>query len=295
MMKAVWGCLCLGLASPLWADTKLPIVVSRDKTLDHQLFALGTDVLVEGRVEGNLNAISSKVTIRGAVDGHISVLNGTVILEPGAQVRGSIVCLGGEIRNLHGVEIGGKSVCFFGQETTQATTLPLSGKAMIALFFARTLFLFLSVIAVFYFFPTHVQEASFDLLQDVVRTVAAGIVALALFGFALLASFLLMVIAVGIPLFVLLVCALTVVVIFGQVVVFYRLGQFIEHRGQGRIHTVAALLLGVFLLSLLSEIPWVGVVVPACVLVLGTGAVFLTRFGTNKAWFTGRPRYWSAG
>jgi len=271
----------------------LPITVAADKVFEGQLFAFGKDVVIEGKVHGDVGAILGDILVRGSVDGNISVLRGSVEIAEGAEFEGNIVCVGGSI-DIPPTLQPGKLVNLFGPERASRSTRYLGAKSQAAIFFARMLFLFLIVIALYYFFPNQVREASFELSQDPGRCILMGLVTLTAFVIGLFISFLLMVIAIGIPLFLILGGALTICAVFGLVVVFIRISQLIRGPRIPRMPIVWSILIAVVIVGLLSLIPMAGHLIQLIILVLGTGAAILTRFGTNKAWFTKRRRFWSA-
>ena len=272
----------------------LPIIIQTHKTFSDTIFGYGQDVIVEGTVEGDVGSIGGDVHIKGTVKGNISVLNGSVVMYKSGAVGGNLVCVGGSVSIPDPEGLSGKIINYFDPNKEVGASAFSSVKSRIAFFFGQTLLLFLLVVITFYIFPNQVNEASFELSQDVARPVIIGVVTLAVFLIGLFISFLLLVIAIGFPLFVLFFCGLTVVVTFGVVVVFYRLGQFIEAKSNKMLSLVSGILLAVLVIGLLMQVPLIGAMVVLAFFTLGSGIVIETRFGTNKQWFTRKSRYWSA-
>ena len=292
-MRFTW--ILLWACSFTMAQTgELPIVVEADKSFTSQIFSFGRNVDIAGSVDSDVGAAFADVRISGLVNGDVSVLRGTITLTSSASVTGNLVCVGGRVIQEDGAQIQGESIRLLSASSSQMALPKLAGKALTALFFARTLLVFILVIALFYLFPTQVRQASFDLEHDVTRTTLMGVIALGMFTATLFISFLLMVVAIGVPLFILIGCVLTICDIFGQVVVYVWAGRVIEKRTGGHLSTVSAVFVAVLVVALISLIPWIGTALQAAILVLGTGIVILTRFGTNKTWFTRKVRYWSA-
>lgn len=98
------------LAAAAWAqsedqllDGKLradqQIMVGSDEVVEHDLYASGGFIVIDGTVEGDLLAAASKVLIRGTVTGDAMVTGGVVRI-PGS-VEGSVRALAREL------EVGG--------------------------------------------------------------------------------------------------------------------------------------------------------------------------------------------
>lgn len=272
----------------------LPMTVPAEDTFEGQIFGFGRAVVVEGVVDADVGAAFADVRIAGIVNGNVSVLRGKVTIAAGATITGDVVCVGGSIDQDPNAQVGGQTIVLLGANAARILGPRLGMRAQVALFFARSLMMFLVVILLFYLFPTQVRQASFDLAHDLRRSTLVGILVLAALALALFVSFLLMVVAIGVPLFILIGCTLTVFAIFGQVVVYVWLSRGFEQISGGKISQVSAIFAAVIAISALSLVPVLGLLIQILVLVWGTGIVILTRFGTNKTWFTKKVRYWSA-
>ena len=298
-LRSFW--LLLGLGSwPFWAltahaenENNLPIVIQIDKTYSSNIFAYKQEIRVEGVVEGDLSGIGGPILVFGTVKGNISLIDGDILLATGSRVDGNIFCLGGKVSIEEPAVHGGKLIHYFkpGEDPPSLLQTP---KSKIAFFFAQSLCLFLLVIITFYIFPNQINEASFELTQDPVRTIIKGVVTLAVFLLFMFVSFLLMVIGIGMLLFLFFLAGLTVVATFGAVVIFYRLGQLFETGSKGLLSLSTGILVAVLAVGLLLYVPWAGTVTVWAFLVMGIGIVIETRFGTNKQWFTKKTRFWSA-
>ncbi|MCB1051281.1 MAG: polymer-forming cytoskeletal protein [Acidobacteria bacterium] len=277
----------------LHAQTDLPIRIEKNKQYKGTLFSYGDQVIIDGGVDGDVTAILADVTVSGRVNGNISVLAGNVVLQPGADIQGKVVCLGGNVQNNSEMAFEGNLISLFSPKLDRESRI-LQGKARASLFFFKLFCLFLALVAMLYFFPNQVRECAFELSQEPWRVVLAGLMTCFLFAIGLLFSFLLMAIAIGIPVFLVLVVALILGVAFGQVGFYFQMSQALERRFNGKLGTVPCIWLVILTFGLLSEIPVVGALVQASILVLGLGVVVLSRFGTNKAWFTRKKKVWAA-
>ncbi|CAM2008399.1 polymer-forming cytoskeletal protein [Acanthopleuribacter pedis] len=272
----------------------VPVRVLPGVSYQNDLFSLGQQVIVEGSVEGDVSAVNGDVHVKGTISGNVTALNGNVTLYRNAEVGGNLVCIGGEVTRHNVSRLQGRSIHHFAPSRAQDTQLLHSFNGRMAFIFSQTFVLFLLLIGTFYIFPNQVNEAGFQLTQDPARHFVIGLVTVAAFCTALFFSVLLMVVLIGFPLFLVFAAGLTVVGVFGAMVVLHRLAQWLETLSGGLVTTVPASLLAVAGFVLLSQVPWVNQFVLAGCLVLGSGVVIETRFGTNKQWFTKKKRYWGA-
>ncbi len=281
-------------ALPASAQDGLPINVGRDKTAKDSLFAYKQVVNVDGTVARNLTAVASEIHVRGRILGSISALGGTITLHDGAEVQGDILCLAGRIERQSGAQVVGRTTLLFSPHQEAAPPFFDSLWAKVSFSFGLSLVLFLLVALCFYCFPNQVNEAAFQLSQDLIRALIFGV----LTWFALLVlyilSFALMVVAIGYPLFLLNLTATVLIGAFSLTVVFYQLGQWVEQATKGRITLGVGIVASVLAASALSYVPVLGPLAFVLVALFGAGIVIETRFGTNKQWFTRKARYWAA-
>ena len=279
---------------PSYAQETIPQIVGPGKTFDRNLFGFQQDLIIEGEINADSTCINGNVYVHGVVNGSISVFNGYVRLGPNASMQGDIVCIKGGVSIDKDAQFDGKTIIFFGPTSGQTSALFATPKAKAAGYFGQTLFLFVLVIISFYLFPNQVSEASFELSQGYLQPSIIGFISIA-FGFSsLFLSFLLMAIAIGFPLFLILFCGFAVITIFGTVVVFFRLAQYLEAWTRHKVPLVYCIVFVIALAGILIHIPIIGGTVVLLFLIFGTGIVIHTRFGTNKQWFTKKSRYWSA-
>ena len=271
---------------------RIPIRVEQGLIADGNIFGVKQDIIVDGDIDGDLGGINCNLHVKGKVKGNISVLGGSVRIYRDAQLTGNLVCVGGRVDVHEAVDISGKVIHFFDPEKESAIPWLNTIKSQTAAFLGQTLFLFLLVIGVFYIFPNHIHEASFQLSQDQVRPAIIGVVTIAAFFFCIFFSFLLMVVGIGFLLFLIFFGALTVVASYGMVVIFYRLGQYLEVLTKKVLSVVTGILISIVVMGLLARLPYIAPFIYLGFLVFGMGIVIETRFGTNKQWFTRKPRYW---
>jgi hypothetical protein len=140
-------------------------------------------------------------------------------------------------------------------------------------------------ILLMYTFPTPIKymgEAFSQPLGNLARLALAGLVgAVLVAGLSLSATF-----AIGtFPLAVFLSSALFLASFAGIVALAYAIGNNLLRRaGWGHLSPVVMLMLGVFLLFTLTELPLVGIIFRLVFVFLGAGAIITTRFGTGQPW-----------
>lgn len=270
----------------------LPIIVGKDKTFDDNLFGYRQPVLVEGVVEGDVGAIDGYVTIKGVVKGNVSLLGGSVDLYEGAVVEGNIVSIRGQVKQHTSAQVGGQVLSLFNADAENQ--VKHSVPSFLGFWFGASLFLFLLMVITFYLFPNQVQDAAFELTQDALRPIIIGTLFNGAFVLALFVSFLLMVVLIGFPLFLLLFSGAFVIMTFGTVIVVFQLAQALQHVLANKLNLAIACLLASLIVTLALMTPYLRIVAILALLLMGSGIVIETRFGTNKNWFTRKKRYWAA-
>lgn len=266
-----------------------PILVEVGQSFEGNLFGYLQEVVVRGEIRGDVGAFGADVTIDGTVVGNVSVINGSVTILSGGRVSGNILCTGGSVTVEPQAQYDGKTFHFFsGNRNTSLVTL----KSRLAMVFAQVLILFLFVLATFYLFPNQVDKAAFELSHDTIKTFSKGLLTLFFFLIAIFLSFLLIVVLIGFPLFLIFASGFLVMAGFGAVSVCYRLADVLVDRSGRKVTLTVSLFLVAAGLVVVQFIPILGGLTYAVVLILGIGTVITTRFGTNKQWFTRRKRFY---
>lgn len=297
IVKVLLTLVLLQSGLPLLAqdqDQNLPLRVERHQTLNEDIFGFRQTVKVDGTVIGDVTGLQADIHLEGTIKGNITVLGGSVMFYKDARVEGSIMCINGRLINMKAATVMGNVNHYLDPENQSPPVID-SAKTRAAAYFALCLSLFLLVIIGFYSFPNQVHEAGFQLGQDLTRALIIGSVTVVAFVCAIIVSVLLMVVGIGYPLLVLFLMALFGISGFGLVIVFYRLGLWLEDISKSRISVVVGILLAVSLVSAMANIPLLGPIAMTAPILFGAGIVIETRFGTNKQWFTRKSRYWSAG
>jgi len=91
---AVMG-LCAFTAPALAHNNQHPVTLPQDQTVNHDYFAAGSMVEVDGTVNGDVYAAGGQVTINGTVNGDVLAAGGTVTID--GTVNGNVRTAGGSI------------------------------------------------------------------------------------------------------------------------------------------------------------------------------------------------------
>jgi cytoskeletal protein CcmA (bactofilin family) len=250
-----------------------------DATVGGRAWLAGGEVDVAGRISTHLKAGGGKITISGSIDGDVELMAGEIDVLPTARIAGTLT-----YRSRQEARIDPAA-----QITGGITRLPIEERSVAGAIAARLLFIaatgVLGVVLILTF-------PGFSL--GAIRTLAAepwkslGLGAGVLVGGPLVAI-LTMVTIVGLAL------GGTLVVVYGLALVsgclagaLYVGDATLKLLGRAQTTsvgtTIAALYVGLVLISVLAIIPFVGGVVQLAVLLFGLGAVALTASRAWKAW-----------
>lgn len=251
------------------------------------LVVLGRDAVVAGVLRGTLVAVAGNVRVTGRVEKDVIALGGDVVLDPGAEVQGDLLAVGGAVtvpaagpRAVAGrvLTVGELEAAF----AAELQTSPLAGRRSSGLLLAFRLVLLLAWLVVglllLRFLPRPVSTAA-GLVPGRLGMVAA-IGAAAVLSAILVSAFLLLVLpaTAGLLLTGLLVALLGLAKAFGLAVVFVAVGRRLTRgaqRGSPLFGDPAALAVGLALLGLLSLVPVAGPFVWAIASLLGIGAALV--------------------
>ena len=262
-------------------------VVREGEVRAGDLVVLGRDAVVAGVLRGTLVAVGGNVRVAGRIEKDLIALGGDVVLDPGAQVRGDLLAVGGAVtaraegpRAVAGrvLTVGELEAAF----AAELQTSPLAQRRSSGLLLAFRLVLLLAWLVVglllLRFLPRPVSTAA-GLVPGRLGVVAA-IGAAAVLSAILVSVFLLLVLpaTAGLLLTGLLVGLLGLAKAFGLAVVFVAVGRRFTRgaqRGSPLFGDPAALAVGLALLGLLSLVPVAGPLVWAVASLLGIGAALV--------------------
>jgi hypothetical protein len=281
------------------------------ETLESDLVVMGgnADLQAGSTVEGDVVLMGGNLTADGLIEGDVAVMGGLVSLGETAVVEGSVITIGGHVERAEGATIEGDEM----GNLESVLPLVIPGRIQIPGFegvfpfvapggvhlppldvrvnpVAGGLWLLLRsfmwaalAVLVVLFVPQHTQRAAQAAASQPLA--AGGLGCMTVVVLPLLLAILAITIC-GIPISLLGVILLLVAWAFGLIAVGLEVGK----RLAGLVNRDWALPvsagLGTFLLTLVINgigalVPCVGWLAPALVVVVGLGAVLLTRFGAR--------------
>lgn len=266
------------------ATAAAPSVVAAGEVRDGDLVVLGREASVRGELRGTLVSVGGDVRISGRVGKDVVAFGGDVVLEPGAEVSGDLLAVGGKVSAPDGgrppvggrvLTVGELEAAFAAELQTSPLASGRSGGLLLA-FRLVLLVLWLGLgLLLLRLLPRPVATAA-ELVPGRLATIGA-IGAAAVLSAMLLSAFLLLVLpaTAGLLLTGLLVGLLGVAKAFGLAVVFVAVGRRLTRgarRGTPFFGDPAALSVGLAILGLLSLVPVAGPLLWAVASLLGIGA-----------------------
>jgi hypothetical protein len=247
------------------------------------------------RVDGDVVAVFGSVRVEGEVEGSTVAVFGSVDLRRGAVVHGDAVAVGGVLRDDQGSRVDGQSV----QVGFLPLTLGLPGLpvvlSMIVLAWLVTLFFGWATAALF---PNRLARIAVTSSR---RTLASLLLGIASGPFTCIATMVLLVTVVGIPIAVLLPIVYVAVLYAGQLAATYVLGCKLTRRRPGSGGVTMPLVSGSLLVAsvfgfgaILWETPGIvrtvalfflmlGALLLMGLTTIGAGAFLLSRAGSRPA------------
>ncbi len=287
------------LARPVFAQGASCIRVGGDlvilpgETCSGDAVAIGGDLLVQGHVGGNVVAILGSVRISGQVDGDIVSLNGEVVLDDGAQVKGSATSLGGQLRRAPGAIVHGDLLesgplvpqWVRGIDRPSPSGWAYAAVTALAVVMAFGVSLVLAA-GMHLAWPRRTQVMVDTLRRELLPSIGLGLAGTVLAAVVLpLLSVLLLVTLIGTPVIPFLYLAAGLFYAAGMAVAGLALGQLLTARRTEPAPGWIAAAVGLVILVPLTIIPgvvvpWIGPLWAVLVPSVGAGAIVLSRVGT---------------
>ena len=264
--------------APVHSDARVSLgdrVVIERNEIAEDIVVIGNSLEIQGEVLGDALAVGGTVTVDGRVSGDVASVGGTVYLEDDAQVHGGVTSIGGGIEREDGAVVFGKlnevtvgrgifdSEDWFDSDSWfYDGRFPNPFRGMARIFGGLGNFLFLVLIAglVLLILPNQTQQVEGVLAREPWKAGLVGLAALLLFWVVLvpilvIASLILVITIIGIPVAVLLILAFVlftvVVVLLGYTSAALRLGSWFAERFPGRFEgRFVRLLLGILLIEI---------------------------------------------
>jgi len=296
---------CISLGGP----------VTVNGTVSNDVAAMGGAVTINGVVKGDVSAIGGAMLIAGSVDGDVSSIGGDMTLEPAAKVSGDVSIMGGKLSKAEGAQVEG-DVTQADMGLAKRMWMPLAMRLkylpdikekvspwrqafgfVMFLFFCGGIGLMTALIALF--FPKNLETAAACLESDFWRAGGAGALVIMLTVPVLV---LMAVSILGLPLIPLAILLYCAAVFLALAACSLALGRrFCEVRHMPVPTPLAAtgmgfaLLISFLVLAKLIKVAGVigalfsglfvvvGLIIFSGALIVGLGAVALTRFGSRAA------------
>jgi hypothetical protein len=268
---------------------KQDVFVAKDEVQD-SIISFGGHVTVEGRVRQNIVVFGGSIILSGEVGDSVVGIGSAITLKPTAVVKGDAVALGGTLKKEPGSVIEKDTVYFRGGEAISKLfsgglfSFPLIPIILVIKLIGFFVWLLIALV-VAALIPRPLALASSQIRSAFWPVVGTGFVAILLFGALVIVFALLSLLLIGIP-FLLIMGAIGLAVkIFGQVALFYffgeRLGKSLISRSPA---PVAAVVIGLVVVSFFKFIPILGFLFSFCLSVIGWGVTIRTKFGTRENW-----------
>ena len=232
--------------------------------------------------------------IAGKVENTVFGFGSDIILKSTARIKGDVISLGGILDKDPGATIEGDTI-YFGtsDEVSQFLREGLAGVfgfsllPLLIIFKLITLVIwFILAIILVAIFPKQISFASDQIRTSFWPIFGTGILSIIIFTGLIIFSVFLSFILIGIPILLALVAVGVVIKIFGRVVIFYFLGDWIfKAFGGKKASGLLAVILGLLLFGLIGFLPIVGSIFSFVLSIIGWGVVIRTKFGSMENWF----------
>jgi hypothetical protein len=270
---------------------KKDIYVAKDEILDN-VITFGGKVLVEGKVKESVIAFGGEITVAGEVGNLVLGFGTNVLLKSTAVVKGDVASLGGTLEKELGCRVDGDTIYFkTSEDAKELLNQGLKGLLSISLFPIFLIFRLVSFsiwlligVLMAVLFPRQISCASNQIRKSFLSVFAIGFVAIVIFFGLAVFSALLCLILIGIPMLLALIFLAIVIKIFARPTIFYFFGESLMAAfGKTKPSAIAAILLGLVLVSLITFIPILGLLISFFLSIIGWGATLKTKFGTKQS------------
>jgi hypothetical protein len=272
---------------------KKDVIVEEDETQDN-IISWGGEIQIKGRVTDSVINFGGTIIIAGKVEKTVVGFGSDIILESTAKIQGDVLSLGGTLDKSPGAIIEGDTVYFSTSDEVAkflkdgfVGVFGFSLLPILVIFKLITLVIwFILAIILVAIFPKQISFASNQIRTSFWPIFGTGILSIIIFTGLIIFSVFLCFILIGIPILLALIAIGVVIKIFGRVVVFYFLGDWIfKAFGGKQASGLLAVLLGLLLFGVLGFIPIIGSLFSFVLSIIGWGVVIRTKFGSMENWF----------
>ena len=272
---------------------KKDIIVEEDETQDN-VISWGGEIRVEGNVTDSVINFGGTIVIEGKVGRTVVGFGTEIILKSTARIDGDVVSLGGTLDKNPGSIIKGDTI-YFSTSDEVARFLKEGFVGVFGFSLLPLLLIFKLVTLVIWFilaiilvaiFPKQISFASNQIRTSFLPIFGTGILSIVIFTGLIIFSVFLCFILIGIPILLALIAIGVVIKVFGRVVVFYFMGDWIFKAFSGKQASgLLAVLLGLILFGFIGFIPILGSILSFVLSIIGWGVVIRTKFGSMENWF----------
>lgn len=248
---------------------------------------INSDVVIEEDTKvNNVVVLGGQITVHGTVEKHVVAIGGSVVLTRTALVGGDVTALGGIIVVGNGADVHGSLMEINSSNISDAISDILSddwqGWSWLFAIFSLVVFLATLVIAtlIVTLIPKPILRISEGIALHTYRATISGFIGLLMIAPVAILLTLSVVGIVLIPLEIMLVAGAAV---FGFIAVARITGQrILTLMKKPSDSLIRQVFWGLLILWIVGWIPYVGWMIKVLAIVLGMGAVMITRFGTKK-------------
>jgi MFS family permease len=248
---------------------------------------INSDVVIEENTKvNNVVVLGGQITVHGTVEKHVVAIGGSVVLTRTALVGGDVTALGGIIVVGNGADVHGSLMEINSSNISDAISDILSddwqGWSWLFAIFSLVVFLATLVIAtlIVALIPKPILRISEGIALHTYRATISGFIGLLMIAPVAILLTLSVVGIVLIPLEIMLVAGAAV---FGFIAVARITGQrILSLMKKPSDSLIRQVFWGLLILWIVGWIPYVGWMIKVLAIVLGMGAVMITRFGTKK-------------
>ena len=256
---------------------------------EKSIVKIGSDVTIEsGETARKVVTIGGQITVNGTVDKNVVAVGGSVVLTKQAVVGGNVLSLGGVIVAARDAQVTGSLTEINSSNLFETLTAAMStdweGWSWIFAVIQLALFLVILVVAILIvaLLPKPVRTVAEAIGENTFKVILCGLLGLILI---VPLALLLTISVVGIALIPLEVIIVVCSVLLGVIAVSQLIGgkvlRLFRRPNPGMVRET---LCGLIVLLFVGWLPYIGVMVKAVAIVLGLGAVLITRFGTYRGW-----------
>lgn len=269
--------LAAGGQNPCTSSNQRPsfggtITVDAGYVLCSDVTNIGGTVSIQGLVRGNVLAFGSTIILNGGVNGDIKLFGGSIRFLTGSYVHGNV--------NLYGSRVDGEKEAHI--DGTYNDHSKANGLFGLSAFTLPVWFLFLMIppgLLYTRFLPEHVMFVSATVKNQMRRSLLIGLLSVLLTPAVLLV---LIALIISIPFALIVLLIVLIAWTSGTIAICWMLGEQVIHAFTARPHTrYLQVTVGVIMLAVFISLPFIGWIVFLGTGIVGSGAVFLSRFGTR--------------